>query len=101
MDIATVILTLIGFGMFLASAFFRAPDAPPIPSFNLKHWTPIWKPQSNFRGPGFRLMVFVIDIFGLSFLFAPHFPWLEPPAILTVTHGTHHIGRGCVIMTQR
>ena len=68
MGLLTAFMIIIGGVMFFASAFYRAPDAPSIPSFNPKHWVPVWKQQSHFRGPGYALMFWGIQIMGLGVL---------------------------------
>ena len=67
MNLVTAFMMIIGGVMFFASVFYRAPDAPSVPSFNPKHWTPVWKQQSHFRGPGYTLMRWGIHIVGLGF----------------------------------
>ncbi len=58
---------LIGLLLFVGSVFFRRPDAPK-PSFNPKNWTPIWRQESHFRGPGFIMMFFGLELFSLAFV---------------------------------
>ncbi len=57
---------LTGALMFISSIFFRRPDAPRIPSWNYKHWTPIWRQESHFRPPGFLLMYFGFQLFSFA-----------------------------------
>ena len=68
MNLATALMMLIGFGMFIASAFYRAPDAPAIPSFNPKDWKPLWKQKDHFRGPGYKLAILGLNIAGLGII---------------------------------
>ena len=63
MGLLTACMIIIGGVMFFASIFYRAPDAPPVPSFNPKHWTPVWKQRSHFRGPGYALMLTGLSLF--------------------------------------
>ena len=68
MGLLTALMIIIGGVMFFSSIFFRAPGAPSVPSFNPKHWTPVWKQRSHFRGPGYALMRWGIHIMGLGVL---------------------------------
>ncbi|MEW5875891.1 MAG: hypothetical protein AB1752_12015 [Candidatus Zixiibacteriota bacterium] len=68
MELVSALLVLIGLGMVLGSLFYRSENAPPIASFNPKHWTPIWKQQSHFVGRGFFLMIAGFGLFGLGVL---------------------------------
>lgn len=56
----------IGILMFISSIFFRRPDAPRIPSWNYKNWTPIWRHESHFRPPGFLLMYIGLQLFSFA-----------------------------------
>jgi len=68
LNLTTALMMIIGFGMVFASIFYRSPDAPPIASFYPKHWTPIWKQQSHFRGPGYQLMRWGFHIASLGII---------------------------------
>jgi hypothetical protein len=67
-ELVTAIMIIIGGVVFFASVFYRAPNAPSVPSFNPKHWTPTWKQQSHLRGPGCALMRWGLHIFGFGVL---------------------------------
>lgn len=59
------IVELTGLLLFAGSVFFRRPDAPK-PSFSPKNWTPIWRQESYFRGPGFLMMYLGLQLLGLA-----------------------------------
>jgi hypothetical protein len=53
-----VALFLIGLVMALSAQRYRTPQCPPIPSFNVKHWKPIWRMQDWFTPKGYRLHLY-------------------------------------------
>lgn len=56
---------LVGGVLFIASAWFRTPDAPPVASLNPRNWVPIWKTRHWYRPPGYSLATIGLGIFSL------------------------------------
>lgn len=68
MALASVVLHIVeltGLLLFVGSVFFRRSDAPK-PSLNPRHWTPIWRSEGHFRGPGFLMMFIGLQLFCLA-----------------------------------
>lgn len=68
MGLTTALMVLVGAAMVVVSLFYRSDEAPPIASLNPRKWTPIWKQQSHYVGPGYFLMIYGFGVAGLGLL---------------------------------
>jgi len=53
-----ITLSVVGLALGGIARNYRTADAPPFPSWNPRHWKPIWKTRNWFTEPaGFRIFV--------------------------------------------